>query len=961
MGKGVVMYCEKCGHKLDEDAIFCAECGISVSNESEKKILYCEKCGKKLEEDAIFCTGCGYSSSEEIKKNKENVIEVETKQEGIKETLAPLEPKRNVIKENVQKIIDFILKHKKPFMIGSCTCLMTIIGIVLFFQFYDFSKIRWNEEGDYFVTHTKPMTLNLSVTAYEKDEVPITDIVFEADKGEIKSDGVNVTWALPNEKGKYTITAHTPSGKKIKKSVTVVDLEDEEEEERKVLAGVIKEEEKTTDDNDLDGLTNEEEEKLSTDKNSTDTDSDGLSDYYEVNVSKTDPLKKDTDGDGITDGNELDLGLDPLKKDSKGDGIADNERILNYTISDQKVGVTVQITGKGNIANTTIDFLKNSTFSTTDGLLDHVYNFYTNGEIDSAIVTMKYDIQEVQAKGLNEDNLTLYYFNEETKELEALPTTVDKNKKEITVTLKHFSKYVIGDSNIVLTNKDVQILFVIDNSVSMYTEKQLNDAGYTEVTGADGNDTDFKRLTLTNNMIDMFTGNYEFGVAEFASNYAQLKGFSKEKEEVKDSVNGMKNKWQVTLNGTNIITALNKGIGKFSKDDKGKYLILLTDGENTVGSLKSEKAKIIEAAKEKDVKVCIIGLGDEVEKDDLTEIATSTGCSFYNASSSSALDEIYSLVGADINYDYVDTNGDNQVDGMIVADSGFLVKRDGFSFSNFNSNKSSNGHCYGMAAFAMLYYTNKLPMTMNAHDVTSIKLTGIDKWHSEGYNLAGTYFETNKPLYDFKITTEGLKYPLFDLPDDYRDRVEDRVWMIKKEYYEQLESIGATFTLKKKKSEDYDQYQSATLNIDNSTFNNAVTKDESSLFSAIWRLFIFQAKEDQKYDFGADPDKSFELLKENLENGIPVMLNIDGSHAINAIRLIQDMEDANKFKIEVYDNNYSGETRYIEVTRTKFNKIQLNFTAWTNEYKYDFIYDKDNKPETDNKIGLGLLFPKINE
>ena len=42
-----------------------------------------------------------------------------------------------------------------------------------------------------------------------------------------------------------------------------------------------------------------------------DTDSDGLSDYDEINIYKTSPYLEDTDGDGFTDKEEIDSGNDP--------------------------------------------------------------------------------------------------------------------------------------------------------------------------------------------------------------------------------------------------------------------------------------------------------------------------------------------------------------------------------------------------------------------------------------------------------------------------------------------------------------------------------------------------------------------------------------------------------------------------------------------------------------------------
>lgn len=58
-----------------------------------------------------------------------------------------------------------------------------------------------------------------------------------------------------------------------------------------LLQGMLKKEYKPDEDEDKDGLTNAEEEVLGTNIHSVDTDADGLTDYYEVNVSKTRPIK----------------------------------------------------------------------------------------------------------------------------------------------------------------------------------------------------------------------------------------------------------------------------------------------------------------------------------------------------------------------------------------------------------------------------------------------------------------------------------------------------------------------------------------------------------------------------------------------------------------------------------------------------------------------------------------------
>ena len=65
-------------------------------------------------------------------------------------------------------------------------------------------------------------------------------------------------------------------------------------------------------DSDGDGLPDDLEKKLGTNPHSADTDGDGLSDYAEIFVYRTDPLNPDTDNDGMSDGDEVKVGRNPL-------------------------------------------------------------------------------------------------------------------------------------------------------------------------------------------------------------------------------------------------------------------------------------------------------------------------------------------------------------------------------------------------------------------------------------------------------------------------------------------------------------------------------------------------------------------------------------------------------------------------------------------------------------------------
>ena len=149
--------------------------------------------------------------------------------------------------------------------------------------------------------------------------------------------------------------------------------------------------------------------------------------------------------------------------------------------------------------------------------------------------------------------------------------------------------------------------------------------------------------------------------------------------------------------------------------------------------------------------------------------------------------------------------------------------------------------------------------------------------------------------------------------------------------------------------EDFSKFQLAIVNLDSANFYKNTTKEENQILNAIYRLFVLQV-DDDRTSFSVDPDEAFDLLIEKLNQNIPVVTIIygNGNHAINATRLIQDNDDANLFYLEVYDNNFPGEKRYIEIHRSKMNKIQLSYTAWTNDYDFSFKYDQNNDGTLDD-------------
>lgn len=947
--------------------------------------MFCPKCGTNLPEESEFCSNCGTNLKDiptKIELPQTNQNNVNEQSNNIEQ--APInnlnkeETTTEMISEKSKKIFNpiistiklFISKYKKQLLIGVGSLVVIIALVITYKQLYGFESLKWNKEyEDYNLKYVSQSNVKLGIKF--SDEKKLDKLKVKTTCGESEITGSELNWNLTEALGECKVDISYKL-KKISKKFTIINPFADKQE----LSLNYEIDNDSDEDLDLDGLTNKQEKEYGTDPQLSDSDMDGLDDYYEIFTSKTDPLKADTDGDGLNDFDEIELGLDPLKADSKGDGIKDGNRKVSYSVKNEKNGITLEISGSGNIASSMIDTSKNSTFKEMSGLLDTVYNFYTSGKIETATVTIPYSLEDLANQKLNEDNLTLYYFNEKTKELEAMPTTVDKENKKVTVTLKHFSKYVLGDSNVVLTKTNNQIMMVIDNSVSMYTYSQLTSLGYTKITGADGNDSNFKRLSLTNNLIDMFTGNYNFGISEFAGNYINKQKFTDNKESAKKAVNAIKNDIEKIGNGTNIVNALTNGINEFKKDENSHYLILLTDGKDTstYNTLSSNKTSIINKAKAKDVKICVIGLGAKIDTDDLNTIAEGTGCDYYNASDAGALDEIYSIIGADINYNLVDVDGDGNVDGTVIADSGFIVTKNGFSFPNYGTNLSSGGHCYGMATIAELYYTKKLPLSFNTKTVKDQT--------SYAYDLNKTYFANYSNLYDYKLKTSVLKntfgFNTFgeEKPKDYMT-LSGNTLVYSEKFKEELNNsemydISVSKSALDSKSQlekwgvNYKEAENALLNEDKMQTSNMIENSDKQIINAIYAGFIKQDATDHyssssnfliwaRNVFGSESSKKLnsaafiELLRDRLDSGdVPVIFGSfsGGLHAINAISLVQDNTDSNHYYIGVYDNNYPGEKRYVDVQcnkKTCVTKANNYYTKSKEPIRITMSLDEDLK------------------
>lgn len=796
-------------------------------------------------------------------------------------------------------ILDFIDDHEKGIKIFGVTIVIAVIASVAAYIVIDPIKIDWiGEDTSLVATNASSLKYGAIAKNRKANDYPVE---YEVSGGQISTDSEgNVIWELPVEEGTYTITAKYDNASSTR-SITV-------------LGNAL-----------INDLALKVEEVLM-----NDTDSDGLTDIYETTVSLTDPNIKDTDGDELYDGDEVMLSLNPLEPDSKSDGIADNQRELKYKVEDKSVGMSIELEGKGNLFSTTIDYYRTETLSNVAAVVTDLYAIHTNANLKNAKINILYS-EDVLA-GIDENNLAIYELDEANNTFERLETSVDIENNIVSTNVSNLKKYFVADKATLKPSLTTELAFVIDNSGSMYPKEEIADS--------EENDVNFQRVELSNKLIDKLKGNYKFAAGKFTFEYTNLANMTDDKEEVKNSINSIKTGIE-NFTGTYIGNAISNSLKQFSDDENinRKYMLLLTDGKDTseVNGYNGELLKItIKEAKAKGIKIYTIGLGDVIDEKVLNEIATSTGGKYYFASTADDLANIFDLISAELNYNLVDIDGDNIDDHVLIRDSGFTAKRDGLSFSNFANTTNQYGASYGMSLLAKLYYEDNLS---NTYKPITIK---VDEQVIEAAAADSSVLSNETTLY--KYSPENLKF-FANLPKDFwSTAVDSGTLRIKDEYKATLGLMlfsvyEQDYTKDSSKFRKYENYMLDLTQISNTEMNYellGITQDEIKLLQLIYRLDIYKYR-DEEFRFIEDNDKAYNKLVEEMENNRPVLLKLNDKYTVLGLKLLANSTDMNKQKIEVYDPNYSGQIKYIDIERVKVSSPE-NYNEERSEYEYKFVY-----------------------
>ena len=643
-----------------------------------------------------------------------------------------------------------------------------------------------------------------------------------------------------------------------------------------------------------------------------DTDKDGLSDYYEINISNTDPKNADTDSDDSYDGAELISGLNPLSADDAGKTVVN---VIEYN------GAKVEIEGKAQNAFASIDPVANNSILGATGIVGNVYEFYTSSSMQNCKLTISYKDEDLEALNTLPENLSIFRFNSETLAFDKFESTVDPVSKTVSAQINSIGIYTIGNTAYIQEKYNTKIFFLIDNSGSMYSEEACP--------GSEENDLEFKRLDFATELIDRLGESAAYGAAKFTGTYTRLSPVTSDRETVKKQIDGIRTA-DTYFDGTEIALSLSNAVDELGNSISDRnYIVLLTDGYPTNKDPEREEAALKKAV-DNNVTVFTIGLGKRIDADYLTNIAESTNGQYFQVSNAAALDVICDKLESFMSFNKTTVSLAEETeakDVYILADSGFNVAKDSLAYNNFRTEFSERGTDYGIAELTREYYTGELSLMADAYYTDS-----GDYVNSYDLRNVEQLVDGKPDLVDLKIDYLDVYNEYLELKNKWNYRAsnggllrytEDTALfinshgmsIIEQPYTVQLPEMEKWFEMLQnitfQKLPEFTSYECAIIN---SSLLSGVDWDVINAFCYMQRLHDSSAKCDV-YDFGYHGDTAYELLRTELKRGNPVVITLDGA-ALNAVRLLRESENTNKIVLEAYDCNNLGTTTYISLLRT---------------------------------------------
>lgn len=678
-----------------------------------------------------------------------------------------------------------------------------------------------------------------------------------------------------------------------------------------------------------------------------DYDGDGISNEVEKEKGLS-TYTNDTDSDGLLDNVELVMNLDPRVKDNY--DIARNYKV--YQDDSKKTKNYLMIKGKGNVANTFLDTSELNVGFPNKFIQSDVLSLVTSNNETPDSMTIYFD----KSYSWNLDNYSIYQYNKTTGDLIELRTS--NNDEYFYADTNMFDCfYFVGNKQNAPTGEyKNQIMILIDNSGSMFTKEYVaakNNTNLDKVATEDyGHDVNFKRLSLMSSLVERLgTDKYQYSVYAFTHSYCDIISGSKDKDAIIKGINSLKTECQ-EFNGTDMSGAVRKYSSKFDTTSYGKkYMIVLTDGIDTgLFNYKLYDHTLNNYAKQ-GINIITIGLSEFTDSEYLMKIASKTNGKYLYASDANMLDTLIEIIESSIEGQSIE-----EIDGKevtLIADSGFKVNRDGFSFDNFGSDTSEGGNCYGFSLMSKQIYLNQFKTSDEfvdggqfGTDLIAYTLTDVNKKRLVKGNV-----------YNIKLNNNyNTLFNLDPSSDDYRYLGDDGIPYLSDKYKKLADGSGFNPYIKDLGSEstelnvggktgNYSKYESlGVINLTDDSNIKDENKDDYQVLQLINRSWAVQTHslttaigkyvekqmQGEHYDYELQVKK---MIKE-LQIGAPAMLSITtsvGSHSVLATKVYRT-NDLEKYIIGIYDNNVSGEESKMYLER----QVSYNLFSETSYYSLKY-------------------------
>ena len=694
---------------------------------------------------------------------------------------------------------------------------------------------------------------------------------------------------------------------------------------------------------DNDGLINMREGTVGTGVQNADTDGDGVSDGDE-SVLGTDPLSPDTDGDGMLDGYELMAGTSPRLDCT--DGVTpDNSRVV--VVDKQLDGCFLELSGNPNIAGASLEKLDLFGIASNPSVVSGAYDYYSEYPCMQATVRINVDAARLKKLGCGYDELKVLRFDADKREYVPLESKADSKKGYVQASITESGTYVVGADKSVNEPAVTRVAFLIDNSGSMYPKELCPTSSE--------NDVDFKRLDFTQSLIDKFDDDFRIGISKFTGTYTKMCDFTDDRTELRKVLNRIRTEDEI-FDGTYNQTALKKCINEFSAAGDGKYvniIVMLSDGESDEVDAETIES-LSNLANEKSVIVLTVGLGRDIDRAWLQEVAYSTGGKYYSASDATSLDDVYKQIVTTLNYDIVSySDSSDDITGYSLYNTGFEPSRHGFAFKNFRTTKAASVD-FGMAVMARDWYLGSMQMSLGDIEPADPSKQKVD---AAGYDLSGTdtgsAYEERSVLNTLQPEIFIHKYADVTKYLDYTS--EGDTLQVKKNYRMDCENMGWKIVERNIEGGNllWSKVELLDLDIAESTdkISRSYGESDAQLCAALYRLNALQW-DDADAEFNLNNgDDGFNMLQQLLSLGVPVITTIDDTHTVNTIGLIRDSSCHRKYILRIYDNNYPGRIKELYLEKKPVATLAIDTQGNTEVLGQTFTYEATYEGK---KVGLAF-------